>query len=68
MLNIPGLKDHIELDFRTVRLGTLRTFPVKLEPVVLGNKEIRSSQPVVLNEKGIKISIQLDQGDCRFSQ
>ena len=50
---IPGIKDYIELPFRSIRLGSLRTFPIKLND---------TSDPIVISEKGIKITVSLKLG------
>ncbi|XP_076823890.1 histone-lysine N-methyltransferase EHMT2-like isoform X1 [Clavelina lepadiformis] len=53
-------RDQIELEFRTIRLGTLKTFPSKCELITL-NKETRKTKPLVLTEKGFKFLLQLEQ-------
>ena len=46
-------KEYIGLPFRSLRLGSLRTFPVKLDD---------TCDPIVINEKGIKITVSLKLG------
>ena len=51
---LPGIKNYLELPFRTIRIGTLRTFPVK-------DKE-DNLEPMILTDKGIKFPLSLKQG------
>jgi len=55
---IPGIKDTIELPFRTIRIGTLRTFPAKNK----GDK----NEPLILSDKGLKFPLSLRQGKKLF--
>lgn len=56
--SIPGVKDSIALSFRTVRIGTLRTFPIKINTRETAGK----TNSITLSSKGIKFPLSLKQG------
>ena len=47
------LPDSVELSFRSIRIGTLRTFPVK-------DKDDKA-QPLILSNKGLKFAVSPQQ-------
>ena len=53
--SLPGIKDSLKLPFRTIRIGTLRTFPAK-------DKD-DNNEPMVLSDKGLTFPVSLRQGE-----